>query len=113
MTDTITTILLSFAVFCMAATVILRLFRHILTLQKNIKLLIEANRMELIILQYLGKATVCNLWKIRQEIYNWQCQWAERDEFEAANQAKMIIEDIEKQIELISKTIEDDKNKDN
>lgn len=113
MTDLITTILLGFAVLCMAATPILRIFRYLITLQKDINLLIEINRTELLMLQHLGAAAISNLWKIRQDIYNWQCQWIAREDYEAADQAKMMITDIEKQIKLLSKIIKDDKSKDN
>ena len=113
MTDLITTILLGFAVFCMAATPTLRIFRYLITLQKDINLLIETNRMQLLMLQHLGAAAISNLWKIRNDIYNWKCQWINREEYEAANQAQMMIADIEKQIELLSKIIKDDEGKDN
>lgn len=51
-----------------------------------------------------------NLWKIRQEIYNWQQQWAARDEFEAAQQAKNMIQNIERLIEIHFKRVEENEN---
>ena len=66
------------------------------------KTMADAMFAQLYILKFLGKAEASNLWKIRQEIYNWQCQWVEKDEYEAAKQAKIMIEHIEELINIHS-----------
>lgn len=58
----------------------------------------------------MEEVAASNLWKIRQEIYNWQQQWAARDEFEAAQQAKNMIQNIERLIEIHFKRVEENEN---
>ena len=57
--------------------------------------LVDATYVQLQMLKFIGDAEASNLWKIRQEIYDWQCRWAASDEYEAAQQAKIMIENIE------------------
>lgn len=59
----------------------------------------------------MEEATVSNLWKIRQEINGWMQHWASLDEFEAAQQAKNMITNIENLIEIHTKRVHD--NEDN
>ena len=58
----------------------------------------------------MEEVAASNLWKIRQEIYNWQQQWAARDEFEAAQQAKNMMQNIERLIEIHFKRVEENEN---
>ena len=59
----------------------------------------------------MEEAAVSNLWKIRQEINGWMQHWASLDEFEAAQQAKNMITNIENLIEIHTKRVH--KNEDN
>lgn len=66
--------------------------------------------MQLKMQSYMEEVAASNLWKIRQEIYNWQQQWTARDEFEAAQQAKNMIQNIERLIEIHFKRVEENEN---
>lgn len=59
----------------------------------------------------MEEAVVSNLWKIRQEINGWMQHWAAQDEFDAAQQAKNMIENIERLIEIHTKRVQE--NEDN
>lgn len=59
----------------------------------------------------MEEAAVSNLWKIRQEINGWMQHWASLDEFEAAQQAKNMITNIENLIEIHTKRVHE--NEDN
>lgn len=60
---------------------------------------------------FMEEAAVSNLWKIRQEINGWMQHWASLDEFEAAQQAKNMITNIENLIEIHTKRVHE--NEDN
>lgn len=96
------------AICCVIA--IARLYRLFKQQTKYINIIADAMYAQLQIIKFLSHAEASNLWKIRQEIYNWQCQWASKDEYEAAQQAKIMIEHIENLISIhtnITKEYED------
>lgn len=78
--------------------------------EKQFDILLNALCTQLKMQSYMEEVAACNLWKIRQEIYNWQQQWAARDEFEAAQQAKNMIQNIERLIEIHFKRVEENEN---
>ena len=59
---------------------------------------------------FMEEAAVSNLWKIRQEIYGWMQHWAAQDEFDAAQQAKNMIANIEKLIEIHTNRVHENEN---
>ena len=78
--------------------------------EKQFDILLNALCTQLKMQSYMEEVAASNLWKIRQEIYNWQQQWAARDEFEAAQQAKNMIQNIERLIEIHFKRVEENEN---
>lgn len=86
------------AVCCAIALILLYQFSKQQT--KYIDIIANTMYAQLQMLKFLSDAEASNLWKIRQEIYNWQCQWAAKDEYEAAQQAKQMIEHIEELINI-------------
>lgn len=75
--------------------------------KKNTEILIQINSLQLQMLKLQNEAAISNLWKIRQEIYNWQCAWASQEEYEAAGAAKKMLQNIEYLINALEKTNED------
>lgn len=73
------------------------------TMKKQVnymEIVINAIYAQLQMLRFLGDAEASNLWKIRQEIYNWQCQWTTMEEYEIAQQAKIMVAHIENLIKI-------------
>ena len=87
----------SVCALCSIVTLVI-LKRFIKEQENKTDILINSMYTQLQIIKYLGNAESCVLWKIRQDIYNWQCQWCEREEFEAAQQANMMNDNIEQLI---------------
>lgn len=48
------------------------------------------------------------LWKARQEVYTWQQMWAQAEQYEAANQAKQVIQQMEAMINYHRTKMKDD-----
>ena len=78
--------------------------------QDSLEALVNAAYIQLQTMKFITESSNCNLWKIRQEIYNWQCQWVEKEEYEAAQQAKLMLQNIEKLIKLHSNITEGNEN---
>lgn len=78
--------------------------------QRQFDILLDALCTQLKMQSYMEEVAMSNLWKNRQEIYNWMQQWAARDEFEAAQQAKNMIENIEKLIEIHTNRVHENEN---
>lgn len=77
-------------------------YRHHKKQAEHISLIVLMIHAQLQMLKFLGNAEVSNLWKIRQEIYSWKCKWAGQEEYEAAQQAQLMIENIEELIKIHS-----------
>lgn len=86
------------AVCCIIATTLLYRFSKQQT--EYIDIIADTMYVQLQMIKFLSDAETSNLWKIRQEIYNWQCQWAAKDEYEAAQQAQQMIKHIEELIKI-------------
>ena len=78
--------------------------------EERINFLINAVCGQFQMLHFLSKSEVCHLWKIRQEIYGWQCKWAAQEEYRAAQQAKTMIENIEQLINIHKTIVKDHEN---
>ena len=78
--------------------------------EKQFDILLNAICTQIKMQNYMEEVAVSNLWKIRQEIYNWMQQWASKDEFDAAQQAKNMITNIESLINIHNKRIHENEN---
>lgn len=87
------------------------LYHNIKKHTKRIEILIDAAYTQLQMLKFISEAEASNLWKIRQEVYNWQYKWAAQEEYEAAQQAKIMVEHIEELINIHSNIVHN--NEDN
>lgn len=85
-------------VCCIIATTLL--YRFFKQQTEYIDIIADTMYVQLQMIKFLSDAETSNLWKIRQEIYNWQCQWAAKDEYEAAQQAQQMIKHIEELIKI-------------
>lgn len=77
---------------------------------EHTEIMVGAMYAQLQMLKFISDAEASNLWKIRQEVYNWQCEWTAKEEYEAAQQAKIMVEHIEKLINSHSKIVKDNEN---
>lgn len=59
-------------------------------------------------LEFMSMAAWNNLWKIRQDIFNWKLQYIDREEFEAAEQAESAIKNITHLMDSYKKIYEND-----
>ena len=108
-TAVVVIITLSFTcVFAYSMYVINRKLQKLLQQQDmNTQLIMRAECTQLDILRLHGEMQYCNLWKIRQEIYNWQCKWSQEEHYEAAKNAKIMVEKVEELIDLYVKINEE------
>lgn len=83
--------------FIIATTLLYRFFKQ---QTEYIDIIADTMYVQFQMIKFLSDAETSNLWKIRQEIYNWQCQWAAKDEYEAAQQAQQMIKHIEELIKI-------------
>jgi len=98
-------IILCLAVCNLVGTYII--YRNNKRQNESIEALVQIESVQLEILKLQNQATISNLWKIRQEIYSWQCQWVSQEEYEAAGVAKKMVQNIEYLISTLEKTNED------
>ena len=77
---------------------------------KCINLLTDTTIAQIHMLKFIVESNVCNLWKIRQEIYNWSRRWETDEEYEAAQQAQIMMQNIEKLIDIHLQTINNNEN---
>ncbi|MGN1216547.1 MAG: hypothetical protein ACI4TD_01070 [Phocaeicola sp.] len=95
----ITSIIASICAVCGIIAIAL-LYRLSKQQTEYIDIVTDTMYIQLQMIKFLSDAETSNLWKIRQEIYNWQCQWAAKDEYEAAQQAQQMIKHIEELIQI-------------
>lgn len=73
--------------------------------EEKMQYLIEQNYSILAHISFSNDAEEMILWKIRQDVYNWQNMWASKEQYEDAQQAKIMIRNIEYLIENYRKNI--------
>lgn len=95
----IVSIVTSICAVCCIIAIALR-YRFSKQQTEYIDIIADTMDVQLQMIKFLSDAETSNLWKIRQEIYNWQCQWAAKDEYEAAQQAQQMIKHIEELIKI-------------
>lgn len=98
------------AIGCVNISIVIWLIRLYKQQQKHFDILLNALCIQLKMQSYMEEVAVSNLWKIRQEIYSWMQHWAAQDEFDAAQQAKNMIENIERLIEIHTKRVQENEN---
>lgn len=93
--------MISIVNFALCGILILEVQRQ----NRKMQYLVEQGHLILTHINFTSDANEAILWKIRQEIFTWQNQWAASEQYEAAQQAKIMLSNIEYLIENYRKNI--------